>query len=130
MIQMGVLTVKHRGDFKHLEAFFKSAQNLTVREILEKYGEIGVEALQKYTPKKTGKTASSWAYKVTKTRDGYRINWLNTNVNKGVNIAVIIQTGHATGTGGYVQGVDYLNPTLGPIFQHIADNVWKEVTGS
>lgn len=95
---------------------------------LDRYGQEGADALARATPQDSGKTAASWGYRVTRDKGGARIEWFNDNVNDGVNIAVIIQYGHGTGTGGYVVGRDYINPTMRPIFDKIAENVWKEVT--
>lgn len=100
-----------------------------VQQTLERYGQIGVDALEKATPVRTGKTASSWYYEIENEGGRYTISWNNSNVNNHVNIAVIIQTGHGTGTGGYVRGKEYIEPALRPVFESIADAVWKEVTG-
>lgn len=102
-------------------------KNLTKSTALRSYGELGVQALRDNTPKKTGLTASSWYYTIKESADGYTIEWRNRNSNKGVLIAAILQYGHGTGTGGYVQGVDYINPAMKPVFQQIADDAWKEV---
>ena len=89
---------------------------------------MGVSALSSATPIDTGKTAASWGYEIESDDDGTRIIWTNSNVNKNVNIAIILQYGHGTGTGGYVQGRDYINPAMQPVFDQIADAVWREVT--
>lgn len=101
---------------------------LTKKNNLKKYGEMGVTALKNSTPKDTGKTASSWYYDIKETGDTITISWKNSNVNDGVLIAAVLQYGHGTGTGGYVQGIDYINPAMRPIFQQIADDAWREVT--
>ena len=106
----------------------KAYDNLTKRTSLRKYGELGVQALQRSTPKETGLTAASWYYEIKESNDGFTIEWKNRNSNKGVLIAAILQYGHGTGTGGYVRGVDYINPAMKPVFQQIADDAWKEVT--
>lgn len=117
-----------RGDWKKTKDFFKKALNSgNVKVSLEKYGKLGVEQLRNYTPKRTGLTAASWRYEIEHKNGRYIINFLNDNVNKGVNIAVIIQYGHGTRTGGYVQGVDYINPALNPVFEKLADDAWREV---
>lgn len=95
---------------------------------LEKYGRMGVQALASGTPAESGRTANSWTYEVKHAGDIYTIEWHNTNVNDGVPIAIILQYGHGTGTGGYVQGRDYINPKMQPIFDRMADEAWKEVT--
>jgi hypothetical protein len=95
---------------------------------LEQYGQKGVDALASATPKDSGETAHCWAYKIERKSGKVSIVWSNTNVVNGSNIAVLIQYGHGTGTGGYVQGRDYINPAIRPIFDKIADDVWKKVT--
>lgn len=125
---MGLITFKHKGDFSKTEKFFNKILGQNYLNILSKYGEIGVKALGESTPERTGKTASSWTYEIDHSKDNTTIAWLNTNENKGVNIAVILQYGHGTGTGGYVQGRDYINPAMRPVFDKIADEAWKEVT--
>lgn len=94
---------------------------------LDKFGQKGVAALQAATPKDTGKTADSWTYDIVQSGDRVSIVWSNTNVNDGVNIAVILQYGHGTGNGGYVEGIDYINPAMRSIFQNIADEAWREM---
>lgn len=126
-----MIKIKHRGSFKKIEKFLKRANSDYFFRNLDKYGEMGVAALQRATPKRTGKTASSWRYEVVKQgKNSYKLCWLNDNVNKGVNIAVIIQYGHGTGWGSYVKGVDYINPALKSVFEDIAEDIWKEVTSS
>lgn len=97
-------------------------------KILRKYGEAGVEALAAATPARTGETAAAWSYEIVETRGGYSIFRSNGHTNNGVNIALILQYGHGTGTGGYVKGIDYINPAMEPIFNAIAKEAWKEVT--
>ncbi len=97
-------------------------------DVLERYGLRGVEALSAATPVRTGMTAISWSYDIVQNEDGYSIIWKNDNINKYVNIALILQYGHATRNGGYVQGIDYINPALKPIFDELAKAAWKEVT--
>ena len=92
------------------------------------YGQRGVNALAAATPKDTGLTAASWYYEVERTDNDLAIYWKNSNTNNGVNIAVILQYGHGTNGGGYVRGIDYINPALRPIFEEIANDVWEEVT--
>lgn len=98
--------------------------------ILSKYGEMGVLALSRATPEDSGETARSWSYEIEKTDSGYRLVWNNSNVNKGVPIAIILQYGHGTRNGGYVQGRDYINPALVPVFDGIAADSWKEMTSA
>ena len=108
--------------------FLKRIKDLRIESILRKYGEAGVSALMAATPVDTGKTASMWGYEIEKTSNGWTINWTNDNINNYVNIAVILQYGHGTGTGGYVAGRDYINPAMAPIFDKLADEAWNEVT--
>ena len=122
------LKLNVKGDFKNLEKFLIRMSNFTARKVLEKYGKMGVEALEAATPKDTGKTASSWTYSVEGGEGNWSIVWSNTNINRGVNIAIILQEGHGTGTGGYVQGRDYINPALRSVFDQFADELWEEVT--
>ena len=123
-----MIRFRHVGDFEKTTKFLKKASTSNITEILHRYGQEGVVALATATPVDSGKTASSWSYEIVPTDGGVSIRWNNTNVNNGVNIAVILQYGHGTGTGGYVQGRDYINPALRPIFDKIADGAWKEVT--
>lgn len=122
------IIIKHKGDFKNTDRFFKRLSRLEINSVLNKYGSKGVDALQAATPVDSGKTAGSWKYEINRERNGYTISWSNTNVNQGVNIALILQLGHGTGTGGYVQGIDYINPALQPVFEALADEAWREVT--
>lgn len=123
-----MIRIRHRGDFHNTERFFKKAQKFNIRSILEKYGRAGVAALSSATPVDTGLTANSWNYEIEEKNSRVSIFWTNSNVNKGVQIAVILQYGHGTNNGGYVQGRDYINPALRPIFDNIAELAWKEVT--
>lgn len=125
-----MITFSHKGDFKITTKFLKKASKFEIMNILRKYGEKGVQALQQATPKDTGKTAASWSYRVEKSNGSYSIVWSNSNTNNYVNIAVILQYGHATGTGGYVRGIDYINPAMKPIFDEIARDAWQEVIES
>ncbi len=123
-----MITVKQKGSFRSTDNFLKKVLKLDLRSILEKYGREGVSALSAATPLDTGKTADSWNYEITGGNGTYTICWTNSNVNDHVSIALILQYGHGTRNGGYVQGRDYINPALRPIFDKIAENVWKEVT--
>lgn len=126
---MGV-TFKHRGSFRRSERFLNTIKGGRYLNILDRYGQMGVNALASATPKDTGKTASCWTYEIDRNDKRTTISWLNTNTNQNVNIAVILQYGHSTGSGGYVQGRDYINPAIQPIFDLIAQKAWKEVTGA
>lgn len=124
---MRAVQLTTRGSFKRSENFLKRMLKLDIRDILNNYGQKGVEALQQATPKRTGLTANSWSYQVHVYRDGASLEFLNSNFNEGVPIALILQYGHATGWGGYVQGIDYINPALRTVFDDIQTQVWKEV---
>ena len=125
-----LIRITSTGDFSKTFRFLKKMDNLEINNILDKYGKMGVEALANATPKDSGATASSWGYEITTTDRGVTLYWTNTNQNRGVYIAVILQYGHGTGTGGYVQGVDYINPAIRPVFDKIAEEAWMEVVNS
>lgn len=116
-----------KGDFDKTKKWLNTLKNNKMESILKKYGEEGVQALKSATPIDSGETANSWGFKVKTTSNSASIEWFNTNTQNGVNIAILLQYGHGTGTGGYVQGVDYINPAMAPIFKSISDKVWKEV---
>lgn len=118
----------HKGNFEKTNNFFKNAKEFKVRQVLEKYGEIGVRSLANATPVDTGKTSKSWEYKIEKEKGKISLIFINNNVNKYVNIAIILQYGHATRNGGWVEGRDYINPALQPVFDLLAESAWKEVT--
>lgn len=123
-------SVRIMGDFESTENFFHKLLDRRYLKVLNKYGKLGVQALAAATPKKSGKTAASWGYRIEEA-DGYTaIAFENSNINKNVNIAIILQTGHGTRNGGYVRGRDYINPAIQPIFDDIATAAWKEVTRS
>lgn len=117
------------GGFDNAMKFLKRVSKGEAYRSLDKYAQQGVVALASATPKDSGVTANSWGYEVERTSTGYKINWTNKNVNQEVNIAIILQYGHGTGTGGYVSGRDYINPAIQPVFDKIAQEAWKEVTG-
>lgn len=124
-----MITVSQRGKEteKSLKKILKTIEN---KSIYTKYAEEGVKALEKATPKDTGLTASSWYYEIKNVKGGVIISWLNSNVNKNVPIAIIIQFGHGTGTGGYVKGTDYINPAMKNVFEEMANQLWEEVSKS
>ena len=123
-----MITFKQKGSFKKTDSFVNRMKNWEFMSHMREYGEQGVQALASQTPVESGKTASSWSYDIVHTSEGVSIYWTNDNVNKGVNIAVILQFGHGTGTGGWVEGRDYINPAIRPVFDDIAEKAWKEVT--
>lgn len=118
------------GKFEKTRLFFKKMTKFEIRDKLNTYGKRGVDALASATPRDSGETANSWSYEIVEEDGSYAIQWINTNVNKGVNIAIILQYGHGTGTGGYVVGRDYINPAIQPIFDELAETIWKEVISS
>ena len=122
-----MISVRTKGNDKTTK-FLRRAKDVSPTMILKKYGEIGLEALQDATPKVTGLTAKSWYYEVTKEKNVYVLSFFNSNIQNGVRIAVIIDVGHGTGTGGFVQGRNYIEPAIRPIFDQIAAKAWKEVT--
>lgn len=122
-----VVMFRQKGDFRRTSDFLKRANRLNLDAILNQYGQEGVEALRAATPKGTGTTANSWSYVVHKGTGSITITWSNSNIVDGVPIAVILQYGHGTRNGGYVQGTDYINPAMKPIFDKIAQRAWEEV---
>ena len=121
------VTVISKGSFKNTLKFLRTASNLRIEHALHKYGKMGVDALSAATPVDTGKTAASWGYSIEYDNNSVKLIWTNDNVNNYVNIAIILQYGHATGTGGWVEGIDYINPALAPVFEEISKKLWKEV---
>ena len=122
-----VIRIRQRGNFNRTERFFNTIMGRSYLNILDKYGQKGVELLSSATPVRTGKTASSWSYIIESDNGRSTISWVNSNVNDGVNIAVILQYGHGTGNGGYVKGIDYINPAMKPMFEELANEAWREV---
>lgn len=125
-----MVTFKVSGNYKKTRKYLEKANKMKINDILEKYGKQGVKALRESTPKDSGKTADSWSYEIKTDKNGPVLYWRNSNVNDGVPIAILIQYGHATRTGGYVKGRDYINPAIRPIFDEIAESAWKEVNDS
>lgn len=123
-----MITFRQKGDFSKLTRFLERAKEAVHLGDLNKYGRAGVAALASATPIDSGETASSWYYEITNKNGSAVISFRNSNVQNGVPIAIILQYGHGTGTGGWVQGRDYINPAIQPIFDQIANNAWKEVT--
>lgn len=122
-----MISFRQKGDFKKLTGYLERVKEVFNIGILDKYGEEGVEALRSATPKDTGLTSESWQYKISRGNGSITISFENTNFQNGVPIAIILQYGHATRFGGYVQGVNYINPALRPIFERIAEGAWEEV---
>ena len=123
-----MITFRQKGDFSKLTRFLERAKESVRLGDLDKYGREGVAALASATPVDSGETATSWYYEITNKNNTITISFHNSNIQNGVPIAVILQYGHATRNGGWVQGRDYINPAIQPIFDKIADAAWKEVT--
>lgn len=123
-----MITFRQRGDFNKLTRFLERARDAIHLGDLDKYGREGVAALSSATPVESGLTANSWYYEIENTKDSVRIRFCNRNIQNGVPIAIILQYGHGTGTGGWVEGRDYINPSIQPIFDEILKSAWKEVT--
>ena len=123
-----MISFRQKGDFSKLNHYFERVKEAAKIGVLDKYGQAGVSALSSATPVESGKTASSWYYEIKRQNGSVSLEFYNSNVNNGVPIAVILQFGHGTGTGGWVQGRDYINPAIQPIFDKIAEDAWKEVT--
>lgn len=123
-----MITFRQKGDFSKASRYLERLKEAAKLDVLDKYGREGVAALASATPTETGLTASSWTYEIERKGNSVSIVYKNSNINKGIPIAVILQYGHGTGTGGWVQGRDYINPAIQPVFDRIADEAWKEVT--
>ena len=123
-----MITFKQKGDFEKTTKYLIKAKAVKLEPILRKYGEQGVAALQATTPRDTGLTANSWYYEIERSGGSVSIAFYNSNIQNGIPIAIILQYGHGTGTGGWVQGRDYINPALQPVFDGIAEQAWREVT--
>lgn len=125
-----MIVFSQKGNFKKTEKFLKKASKADYFRQIEKYAREGVKALSAATPVNTGKTAESWDYEIRKTKDSINIYFTNSNINNRIPIAIILQYGHGTNNGGYVQGIDYINPAVRPIFEKLAEETWKEVMSS
>lgn len=121
-----MISLTSKGDFRKTEKFMKNARTKKLMSILKQYGEEGVAALMVATPLDTGRTASSWRYEIKVENNCIRLVFHNDNIQNGVPIAIILQYGHGTGTGGWVEGRDYINPAIQPVFDKIAKSAWKE----
>ena len=125
---MALVVMKQSGSLKNFEGFLYKNRKKRLYQLLNEYGKQGVELLCDATPVDTGKTATGWDYEIEVSSQGVSLYWVNNNVNEGVPIAILIQYGHATRSGSYVQGVDYINPALRPLFESMATKLWKEVS--
>jgi len=123
-----MITFRHKGDFSKTTRYLKRAKDAIRQADLEKYGQRGVDALASATPIDSGKTATSWYYEIKRSSGSVEITFNNSNFNDNVPIAIIIQYGHGTGNGGWVEGRDYINPAIRPVFDQITKEIWEEVT--
>lgn len=123
-----VLTIKTKKDWSKTREFLEKVREPVYDHLMKKYGEMGVKALKANTPVDTGKTAESWSYEIVKGEHGDKLIFNNSNVNKHINIAIILQYGYATRNGGWVEGRDYINPAIQPVFDKMAKELWLEVT--
>lgn len=122
------ITFQQKGNFSKATRYMERIKEIFHFGLLDKYGRDGVAALSSATPVDSGNTANSWYYEIENKKGQVRINFLNSNINQGVPIAIMLQYGHGTGTGGWVQGRDYINPAIQPVFDRILQDIWKEVT--
>lgn len=122
-----MISVQSSGSTKKTEDFLLSLKKLNIRSLLEAAGEEGVQALSAATPKESGLAASSWYYRIEQTNTGVGITWYNSDVENGFPVAIMLQYGYATGTGGFVAGRDYINPAMRPIFDRLSNDIWKAV---
>nr|DAT69334.1 MAG TPA: type I neck protein [Caudoviricetes sp.] len=124
-----MISIRSKGSFSRSRRLLKKMSQAEIEKALAAYGERGVALLSSATPIRSGLTANSWSYEIENSGGSARIVWTNSNiVGEKYNLAVLIQYGHGTGTGGYVTGIDYINPTLRPLFEEMANSIWKEVT--
>lgn len=123
-----MIRFEQKGNFTKLDRYFKRLNNVMNNIDFDEFGKRGVDALSSATPVKTGLASKSWYYKITKTKDSTTITFNNSDIENGVPIAIILQYGHATKNGGWVEGRDYINPSIQPIFDELAKNAWKGVT--
>lgn len=124
-----MIKITQKGDFSKTFRFLQKAKKLDIVRILERYGEKGVSALREATPKDTGRTADSWSYEIHNSGSSFSVVWKNSNLtSEGIPIVILLQYGHGTGSGGYVQGRDFINPALRGIFDDMAREAWEEVT--
>lgn len=127
---MGCISLISKGDFSKTKGFFSNMLRRRYLNVLSRYGDLGVQLLAANTPIDTGLLASSWSYEIIEDNTGMSIVWKNSDIENGANVAILLQYGHATGTGGYVRGIDYINPALAPVFDKLAEAAWREVQNS
>lgn len=124
-----MIKFRQKGNFSKLTNYFEKVKETVNLGILDKYGEKGVEALKSVTPVRTGRTRDSWYYRIERSKDSVSIRFLNSNIQNGQNIAIILDTGHGTRNGGWVAGLHYIEPAIRPIFEELAQESWKEIKG-
>ena len=117
-----------RGDWSKTTSFLERCLNIVKLGEFDRYGRLGVQLLQNATPKDSGNTANSWYYQIVRTDTGSRIEWLNSNLSEGIPVVILLQYGHGLHQGGYVQGIDFINPALKPVFDEMAEHMWEELT--
>lgn len=122
-----MVTITAKGGYKKTNSFFQRLLGIVNKSILDEYGKKGVIALSENTPVNTGETADSWYYNVVRGHGFARIEWCNSNINEGVSVAVMAQYGHASKNGYFIEGQDYINPALAPVFDEMAERLWEEV---
>jgi hypothetical protein len=125
-----MISLSADGSFDSTERWLRSLQKLDISKIVQQAAQRGVDALARATPKESGRAASSWSYEVVKANGSITIGWKNSDIENGYPVALMIQYGHGTGTGGWIQGRDFINPAMRPIFDEIAETVWKAVTSA
>lgn len=123
-----MISLESSGSFRNVQQFLTQMRHGQIMAALDAYGQQGVDALSDATPIESGETANAWSYRVTRNGGSWSIEWFNNHVNDGQVIAILLQYGHGTGTGGFVQGRDYINPAMQPIFDRISADVWKAVS--
>jgi len=122
--------LESRGSFDKTEQYLRNLSKLRIDVILKSSGRLGVDALKKATPRDSGLASESWGFEVSNNKGSVEIVWTNSDIENGFPVAIMLQYGHGTGTGGYVQGIDYINPAMKPVFDKIAEDVWKAVTSA
>jgi hypothetical protein len=123
-----LITITTTGSFKNTQDFLDHVGQLNIQSILASCGQMGVSALSAATPEETGRAAHSWSFEVSRSGGLYELAWTNSDIENGFPVVIMLQMGHGTGTGGYVQGRDFINPAIQPVFDKIANIVWKAVT--
>ena len=125
-----MITFESKGDFKNTERFLKKMKSFDFSKSLKNVAQEGVRALAAATPVDSGLAADSWGYRIERSKSSFQIIWTNNDIESGFPVALMLQYGHGTGTGGYVQGRDYINPAMRPIFDRIISDLWTEVTSA